>query len=121
MDEFSKREALSKYSTRIARGEIKLRRNTTAGIIVKCISKSKVWRKQFGYERNRIFFSTEEIAWIQSYADSCGKTFSNVVKKAVLEKVEEAAEVLAYQEALEDSDEIRFSNDEVCEMALKAD
>ncbi len=72
-------------------------------------------------KETEIFFSTEEIAWIQSYADSCGKTFSNVVKEAVLEKVEEAAEVLAYQEALEDSDEIRFSNDEVCEMALKAD
>lgn len=72
-------------------------------------------------KETEIFFSPEEIAGIQSYADSCGKTFSNVVKEAVLEKVEEAAEVRAYQKALKDSDELRFSNDDVCEMVFKAD
>lgn len=65
-----------------------------------------------------IRFAPEEKRWIQSYADFCGKTFSDVVREAILEKVEEAADLEAYREALEQDDGTRYSMDEVMRMAM---
>lgn len=72
-------------------------------------------------EATAIRFAPEEKSWIQSYADFCGKTFSDVVREAVLEKVEDAADLEAYTEALEADDGVRFSMDEVTRMAMMAE
>jgi predicted DNA-binding protein len=60
-----------------------------------------------------IRFTAEEREWIQNYADFSGKTFSEVVREAVLEKIEDAADLLAYNEALVEDDGTRYSLDEV--------
>lgn len=72
-------------------------------------------------EATAIRFAPEEKSWIQSYADFCGKTFSDVVREAVLEKVEDAADLEAYAEALEAGDGTRYSMDEVMNMAMMAE
>lgn len=72
-------------------------------------------------EATTIRFAPEEKSWIQSYADFCGKTFSDVVREAVLEKVEDAADLEAYTEALEADDGTRYSMDEVMNMAMMAE
>lgn len=69
-------------------------------------------------EATAIRFAPDEKSWIQSYADFCGKTFSDVVREAALEKVEEAADLEAYRTALEEDDGTRLSMDEVMKMAL---
>ena len=68
-----------------------------------------------------IRFAPEERSWIQSYADFCGKTFSDVVREAVLEKIEDAADVEAYNAALAEDDGTRYTTDEVMRMALAAE
>lgn len=72
-------------------------------------------------ETTAIRFAPEEKSWIQSYADFCGKTFSDVVREAVLEKVEDAADLEAYTAALEADDGVRYSMDEVMRMAMIAE
>lgn len=72
-------------------------------------------------ETTAIRFAPEEKSWIQSYADFCGKTFSDVVREAVLEKVEDAADLEAYAETLEADDGVRYSMDEVMRMAMMAE
>ena len=67
-----------------------------------------------------IRFAPEEKAWIQSYADFCGRSFSDVVREAVLEKVEDAADVAAYNEAIANDDGVRLTTDEVLAMAIEA-
>ncbi|WP_172135911.1 type II toxin-antitoxin system RelB family antitoxin [Adlercreutzia sp. ZJ473] len=71
-------------------------------------------------EATAVRFAPEEKAWIQSYADFCGKTFSDVVREAALEKVEEAVDLEAYAQALEEDDGVRYSTDEVMRMAMMA-
>lgn len=68
-----------------------------------------------------IRFAPEEKAWIQSYADYCGRSFSDVVREAILEKVEDAADLKAYREAVADDDGVRYSMDEVMAMAMAAE
>ena len=68
-----------------------------------------------------IRFAPEEKAWIQSYADFCGRSFSDVVREAVLEKVEDAADVAAYNEAIANDDGVRLTTDEVLAMAIEAE
>jgi len=60
-----------------------------------------------------IRFAPEEKKWIQSYADFYGKTFSDVVRDAVLEKIEDEADLRAYNEALVLDDGISYSMAEV--------
>ena len=68
-----------------------------------------------------IRFAPEEKSWIQAYADFVGSTFSDVVREAALEKVEEAADRLAYDEAIRSDDGIRYSMEEVMRMAADAE
>ena len=56
-----------------------------------------------------IRFAPEEKSWIQSYADFMGMSFSDVVREAALEKVEDAADLQAYTEALAQDDGARYS------------
>lgn len=68
-----------------------------------------------------IRFDDCEKDWIQSYASVLGMSFSEFVRSAALEKVEEAADIKAYNEALMEDDDTRYSMDEVMRMAMEAE
>lgn len=72
-------------------------------------------------EATAIRFAPEEKSWIQNYADFVGKSFSDVVREAALERVEDAADIQAYNEALAEDGGTRYSMDEVMKMALMAE
>jgi len=63
-----------------------------------------------------IRFEPEEKGWIQSYADFHGKSFSEVVREAILEKIEDEADLRAYDAALACDDGVSYSMSEVNEM-----
>ena len=65
-----------------------------------------------------IRFGDEETSWLQAYADFVGKSFSEFVREAALEKAEDAADLLAYKEALADDDGATFSFDDVVKAAM---
>lgn len=71
-------------------------------------------------EATTIRFAPEEREWIQSYADFCGKTFSDVVREAALERVEDAADLQAYEDALREDDGVRYTMEEVMRMCEQA-
>ncbi|MCL2745663.1 MAG: DUF6290 family protein [Coriobacteriia bacterium] len=60
-----------------------------------------------------IRFAPEEKSWIQKYADFQGKSFSDVVRDAVLEKIEDEADLRAYDAALALDCGASYSMDEV--------
>ena len=66
-------------------------------------------------------FEPDEIEWIQAYADFTGRSFSETVRQAVLEEVEEAADMRAYEEALAADGGERYSMEQVMAMALVAE
>ena len=68
-----------------------------------------------------IRFDECEKDWIQSYASVLGMSFSEFVRRAALEKVEEAADIKAYNEALMEDDGTRYSMDDVMRMAMEAE
>lgn len=68
-----------------------------------------------------IRFDEGEKDWIQSYASILGMSFSEFVRSAALDKVEEAADIKAYNEALADDDGTRYSMGEVMRMAMEAE
>ncbi len=65
-----------------------------------------------------IRFADEEREWIQAYADFMGKSFSEFVRETALEKVEDAADLQAYRDALEEDDGTTYSMEEVVRMAV---
>lgn len=70
-------------------------------------------------ETTAIRFEAEEKSWIQAYANFVGKTFSDVVREATLEMIEDAADRQAYEEALALDDGIRYATDQVLAMAME--
>ena len=68
-----------------------------------------------------IRFEEEEKDWIQSYASVLGISFSEFVRSAALEKVEEAADFEAYNEALMEDDNPHYSMIDVMSMAMEAE
>lgn len=68
-----------------------------------------------------IRFDEGEKEWIQFYADVLGISFSEFVRNTALEKVEDAADIKAYSEALADDDGTRYSMDDVMRMAMNAE
>lgn len=68
-----------------------------------------------------IRFEEEEKDWIQSYASVLDISFSEFVRSAALEKVEEAADIEAYNEALVEDDGTRYSMYDVMRMAMEAE
>ncbi len=66
-----------------------------------------------------IRFGAEEKEWIQAYADFTGRSFSDVVREAALEAVEDAADLYAYNEALVEDTGERFTLAEVISKAEK--
>ncbi|MBY4797545.1 DUF6290 family protein [Collinsella sp. AGMB00827] len=65
-----------------------------------------------------IRFTDEEKDWIKSCADFMGESFSEFVRKSSLERVEEAADLQAYREALAEDDGVTYSMEEVMRMAM---
>ncbi len=63
----------------------------------------------------------EEKDWIQSYASVLGISFSEFVRSAALEKVEEAADIEAYNEAMMEDDNTHYSMIGVMSMAMEAE
>lgn len=72
-------------------------------------------------EATAVRFAPEEKEWIQAYADFLGVTFSDVVRESTLERVEDAVDVQAYEEALAEDDGVRYSMEEVMRMAKEAE
>lgn len=68
-----------------------------------------------------IRFEEEEKDWIQSYASVLGMSFSEFMRSAALEKVEEAADIEAYNEALMEDDNTHYSMMGVMYMAMEAE
>lgn len=68
-----------------------------------------------------IRFDECEKDWIQSYASVLGMSFSEFVRNAALDKVEEAADIKAYNEALMEDDGARYSMDDVMRMSMEAE
>ena len=68
-----------------------------------------------------IRFDEYEKDWIQSYASVLGMSFSEFVRSAALDKVEEAADIKAYNEALMEDDGTRYSMDDVMRIAMEAE
>ena len=68
-----------------------------------------------------IRFEESEKDWIQSYASVLGMSFSEFVRSAALDKVEEAVDIKAYNEALMEDDGTRYSMDEVMRMAMEVE
>lgn len=68
-----------------------------------------------------IRFEEEEKDWIQSYASVLGISISEFVRSAALEKVEEATDIEAYNEALVEDDGTRYPMDDVMRMAMEAE
>lgn len=60
-----------------------------------------------------IKFTNEEREWIQAYVNIMGGDFSEFVREAALEKVEDAADLQAYRDALEEDDGTISSMEEV--------
>lgn len=68
-----------------------------------------------------IRFADEERDWIQSYADFIGKSFSEFVRETALEKVEDAADLQAYKDALAEDDGMTYSMEEAMRMAMMSE
>lgn len=66
-----------------------------------------------------IRFDDGEEELIRSYAGVVGMSFSEFVRSAALEKVEDAVDIEAYDEALADDDGTRYSMDDVMRMAME--
>ena len=63
-------------------------------------------------------FDESERALIQGRAEAAGMSFSEFVRRAALEKVEDMADIEAYGKALDEDDDARYSMDDVMRMAM---
>ena len=68
-----------------------------------------------------IRFAEKEKEWIQAYARINGQSFSDFVRQSALERVEEMADVYAYEKALALDDATRYLMDEVMHLAMMAE
>lgn len=68
-----------------------------------------------------IKFDEGERALIQDHADAAGMSFSEFVRRAALEKAEDMADIVAYNEALDVDDCARYPMEEVVRMAVEAE
>lgn len=68
-----------------------------------------------------IKFDDGEEELIRSYAAVVGMSFSEFVRRAALEKAEDMADIVAYNEALDVDDGARYPMEEVVRMAVEAE
>ena len=66
-----------------------------------------------------IRFDDGEEELIRSYAGAVGMSFNDFVRSAALEKVEDAVDIEAYNEALMEDDGTRYSMDDVMRMVME--
>ena len=66
-------------------------------------------------------FDEGEMALIQGHADATGMTFSEFVRRAALEKVEDMVDIEAFNEALMEDDGTRYSMADAMRMAMKGE
>lgn len=60
-----------------------------------------------------IRFDQQEREWIQAYADFLGISFSQFIRRAALEKLEDALDTQDYMQALKEDDGTRYTMDEI--------
>lgn len=65
-----------------------------------------------------IRFDPQEREWIQAYADFLGISFSQFIREAALEKLEDAIDVQDYLRAVEEDDGVRYTTDEIMRETL---
>ena len=63
-------------------------------------------------------FDESEMALIQAHANISNMSFSEFVRRAALEKVEDMVDIEAYGKALDEDDDARYSMDDVMRMAM---
>lgn len=68
-----------------------------------------------------IKFDEGERALIQDRAEAAGMSFSEFVRRAALEKAEDMADIVAYNEALDVDDGARYPMEEVVRMTVEAE
>lgn len=68
-----------------------------------------------------IRFADEERDWIEACADFMGESFSEFVREAALERVEDAADLKAYGDALAEDDGTTYSMEEAMRMAMMSE
>lgn len=68
-----------------------------------------------------IKFDEGERVLIQDREDAAGMSFSEFVRRAALEKAEDMADIVAYNEALDVDDGARYPMEEVVRMAVEAE
>lgn len=107
---------VSNFEERYCCANIVLRWGTT-------VLTKRAWLGRFAMAMTStaIRFAPEERQWIQAYADMQGKSFSEVVREAALEAVEDACDLAAYRDALAEDDGTHYSLEEVIEAAMKAE
>ena len=66
-------------------------------------------------------FDEDERASIRDNADAAGMSFFEFVRRAALEKAEDMADIVAYNEALDVDDGARYPMEEVVRMAVEAE
>ena len=66
-------------------------------------------------------FDEDERASIRDNADAAGMSFSEFVRRAAFEKVEDMADIEAYNEALDGDGGNRYPMEEVVRMAVEAE
>lgn len=66
-----------------------------------------------------VVFDESEMALIQTYAHAAGMSLSEFVRRAALDKAEEAADIEAFNDALMEDGGTRYSMDDVTRMAMK--
>lgn len=68
-----------------------------------------------------IKFDESERALIQGRADAAGMSFPEFVRRAALEKAEDMADIMAYNEASDGDGGVRYTMEEVVRVAAEAE
>ena len=68
-----------------------------------------------------VVLDESEMALIQAHADTSNMSFSEFVRRAALEKVEDMVDIEAFNEALMEDDSTRYSMTDAMRMAMKGE
>lgn len=68
-----------------------------------------------------VVFDESEMALIQALAGTSNMSFSEFVRRAALEKVEDMVDIEAFNEALMEDDSTRYSMADAMRMAMKGE
>lgn len=68
-----------------------------------------------------VMFDESEMALVQAHANISNMSFSEFVRRAALEKVEDMVDIEAFNEALMEDDSTRYSMADAMRMAMKGE